>query len=908
MKSIYRRGKNELLRLFLLMSASVLLLLSCKTTQNTISSNHIASVYRTGYDDSTLAKNTLPLLMPYNKIIDPVGQVIKYGDPDLENHALDCVFDPQKKYLAVIDRYGLAILNPVSFKIIDRVSYPDLKTLKHDENTFSGLTWYERNDSLYVLTSVVNSRNSYVLMFHWNGVHSKLVRKFRFEPESPSPIALPNDLAVSYEVDGDYLLVVCNGNNTIVKIDLQTGEKVWTRPTGMVPYGLTIAGNKIYISNWGGTRPGRNAASTAGAPWGSILVDSTTGAASSGTVSVLGLNDGKQIKEIPVGLHPNAIVSNKAGSSVYVANGNSDNVSVINTGSDEVVDTIPVGLFRKGQPYYGDTPNALVLGDNEKTLYVADGMDNAVAVISLSSGMKRSGMLKGFTPTEAYPSGLALDNASHIFVANLEAEGARATVDTTDNAFQTFHTPNKVGTAGVFNAHRMLASVSKIAVPDASQLEAYSARVRKLNLAFRVQLTHKPPRPNVPPRPVPERIGEPSVFHHVIYIIKENRTYDQVLGDDKKGNGDPNLCAFGENVTPNEHKLANNFLLLDNYYASGKSSAEGHQWTDAAMTTDYIEKSVRGWFRSYPHVQNDAMVYSPSGFLWNDALDHGQTVRIYGEAATPHLPNGEHWKDVYKLYQNDKKLSFVNSTTISRVAPILSRSYPGYDSHRVPDVYRARAFIKELHAYEEEPGDQLPNLMVIALPADHTAGLRPGYPTPQSMVADNDLALGQIIDAVTKSRFWSTTAIFVTEDDSQDGWDHVSAYRTVGFVVSPYSRLRQTVHTNYNQTSMVRTIEQILGIPPMNMMDASALPMFDCFEGTRNLAPYNVVPNQVPLDDMNKAFSQLHGKAKHYAKQSMEPQFDHIDGGDDDILNHILWFATMKGRPYPVIQTGEEDD
>ncbi|HKI46637.1 MAG TPA: hypothetical protein VKA08_15015, partial [Balneolales bacterium] len=468
MKSIHREGKNQLLRLFLLTSASILLLLSCKTTKSTVSYNHSPSVYRTGYDDSTLAKNTLPLLMPYNKIIDPAGQTIKYGDPALENHALDCMFDLQKKFLAVIDRYGLAIVNPASFKIIDRVSYPDHKALKHFENTFSGVAWYERNDSLYVLTSVVDSRNSYVLMFYWNGSHSKLVRKFGIEAESPAPIALPNDLAVSHETDGDCLLVVCNGNNTIVKIDLQTGEKVWTRPTGMVPYGLAIAGNKIYISNWGGARPGRNAASTAGAPWGSIFVDSTTGAASSGTVSVLDLKDGRQIREIPVGLHPNAIISNKVGSRVYVANGNSDNVSVINTSTGGVVDTVPVGLFKKGQPYYGDTPNALVLGKDEKTLYVANGMDNAIAVVSLAPGMKDSAMLEGFIPTEAYPSGLALDDANHLFVTNLEAEGARATVgDTADKAFQTFHRSNAVPTAHSFNAHRMLASVSSIPVPDA---------------------------------------------------------------------------------------------------------------------------------------------------------------------------------------------------------------------------------------------------------------------------------------------------------------------------------------------------------------------------------------------------------------------------------------------------------
>ncbi len=215
------------------------------------------------------------------------------------------------------------------------------------------------------------------------------------------------------------------------------------------------------------------------------------------------------------------------------------------------------------------------------------------------------------------------------------------------------------------------------------------------------------------------------------------------------------------------------------------------------------------------------------------------------------------------------------------------------------DQMRADAFIKELKEYEKKPGDQLPQLMVMALPNDHTAGMAPGFPTPRAMVADNDLALGRIIDAVTKSRFWDSTVVFITEDDSQDGWDHVSAYRTTAFVVSPYSHLQKTVHTNYNQTCIVRTIEQILGLPPMNIMDATALPMFDCFDNKKNEATYTFVKNNIPLNEMNKSPSALSGNAKKFAEQSALPEFAHIDGGNDDLLNRILWFASKGNTPYP---------
>jgi len=239
---------------------------------------------------------------------------------------------------------------------------------------------------------------------------------------------------------------------------------------------------------------------------------------------------------------------------------------------------------------------------------------------------------------------------------------------------------------------------------------------------------------------------------------------------------------------------------------------------------------------------------------------------------------------------------------------MLCPTYPGSDELKITDQIRATAFIKELKDYEDKPGDALPNLMVMALSGDHTEGTRPGLPKPEAMVADNDLALGRIIEALSKSRFWKNTVIFITEDDSQAGWDHVSAYRTTGFVVSPYSRLQKTVSTNYNQTCIVRTIEQILGIPPMNIIDATALPMFNCFSDKPSDFPYQAVPNRIKINQINPKLAVLKGEALYYAKASSLPVFDHVDGGRDDLMNHILWFAAKGKKVYPQKLSGKDDD
>nr|WP_294941076.1 bifunctional YncE family protein/alkaline phosphatase family protein [uncultured Mucilaginibacter sp.] len=863
------------------------------------------------YDDSTLTNKLLPVMMPYNRLINPAGQVISFGGPEVENHSMDVKLIGGTTQMAVEDRYGIAIIDTATKKLITRWIYNSDARYKGLMSTYSGLKVAQLKGAtnLFWSAAIASGKNSHSYVFRaaWDGKNINIINTIEFKPQSPSPLALPNEICINSEGGNDYLYVVLNGNNQLVKIDLATNKTVWEKPTGVAPYGLTIVQDKAFVTNWAGPLPTDTLSKeTAGVPYGNAYINPKTGGTLMGTVSVINIATGSTIKEIPVGLHPNAIINSPDGQFVYVANGNSDDVSVLSVAGLKTVATLSVKLMPGKKSFVGDTPNALAINADGTILYVANGLDNAVAVMQLGDKAATKGFgagaVKGFIPTEAYPGGLAVDG-NNLYVTNLEGEGARTGSKELDKG-------DRPGGDEVeaFNSHHQKATVSVIGLPDDKTLQLYTKRVKDLNLTFRQEIARLTPRKNVKPRPMPERIGEPSVFNHVLYIIKENRTYDQVLGDMPEGNGAKSLCIYGDSITPNQHNLARKFLLLDNYYASGKCSAEGHQWTDAAMVTDYVEKSVRAWFRSYPHVQEDALVYGSSGFIWNNAADHGKTVRIYGEACAPHLDDTQTWTSIYNDYKAGKPLKFYNTSTISRVRPMLSQNFPGSDEHRITEQLRASAFIKELKDYEAQPGDALPQLMVMALSADHTVGTRPGLPTPNAMVADNDLALGRIVEAVSKSRFWKNTVIFVTEDDSQAGWDHVSAYRTTGFVISPYSVFQSKVSNNYNQVSMVRSIEQILGIPPMNIMDATALPMFKCFNNRAITTSYQSLGNRVPLDQINPGTAMLKGEALHYAKLSLRPEYDHIDGGNDDVMNRILWFAAKGKKTYPANLAGKDTD
>ncbi len=841
--------------------------------------------------------------LPYNRLIQPAGLQIYFGNEALENHSLDAALSPDGKWLAVEERYSIVFIsttdNKVKFTLPNNL-HPDLRG---GLNTYSGITWLTLNGTTEVYWSTIGvNKRSFVASARWDGIKADFGRMFEYKAAPNTAMALPNEILITNESSRYFLYVVLNGNNKVIKQDLNSGDKIWETDPGVAPYGLTLASGKLYVTNWAGRHPEVNDKEVAGVPWGLARVDNSAGGATrEGSVTVIDPASGNIIKEVVVGLHPNEITSDKSGKFVYVTNSNSDNITVINTSKDEVSETISVRLQPGINPYFGDSPDGLCLSPDGKFLYVANGMDNALAVIKLGKSStirasKKTSTVSGFIPTGAYPSSVSLLNRGYLYVCNIEAAGAR--LGLTDQ-----NTINKV-----FNSHHMLASVSVIPVPDERSLKAYTDTVIALNDLSRATAARLKPREQAQPKPVPDRIGEPSVFKHVVYIIKENRTYDQILGDMKQGNGDPGLCIYGKDITPNTHKLSEEFLLLDNFYVSGKCSAEGHQWTDASIVTDYIEKNMRAWFRSYAHVQTDALVYAPTGFIWDNATRNGKSVRIYGEASVPVMDEKLSWTDVYRKYINSEKIEFTNHTTLEPVSKILSPTYPSFGNHKFSDVMRSDILIKELNKYDAMDGDHLPELMVVALPNDHTNGTRPGFPTPRAFIADNDYALGRIVEAFSKSRFWKNTVIFVVEDDSQSGWDHVSAYRTVSLVISPYSRLKSVNNTFYTQPSMVRTIEQILGLPPMNIEDAIANPMTDCFTSEPDNTPYKAIPNNIPVDELNPPLASLTGKALHYAKKSMLPEFDGVDAGNDNLLNRILWFAAKGNIPYPAKFSGVETD
>jgi hypothetical protein len=399
---------------------------------------------------------------------------------------------------------------------------------------------------------------------------------------------------------------------------------------------------------------------------------------------------------------------------------------------------------------------------------------------------------------------------------------------------------------------------------------------------------------------VPEKLGDPSVFKHVVYVVKENRTYDQVLGDMPKGDGEPKLTIFGKDVTPNHHALADQFVLLDNYYCNGVNSADGHAWSMEGNATSYLERSFGGWTRSYPF-GDDPLSVSSSGFLWDHVLGGGLSFRNYGEFdyAGPATRSG--WKQIYDDYRSGaNRIRFNQNIGVERLRRYSCREYPGWNMD-IPDVLRADAFLKELKAFDAR--GSLPSMSIVYLPQDHTSGLTPGAPTPKACVADNDLALGRIVEGVSKSKFWKETCIFVIEDDPQDGWDHVDGHRSICLVVSPYSRRGAVVSNFYNQTSVLHTMLRILGLPPMNQMDAASPLMTACFTKTPDWRPYTCLENRIPITDLNPPAAP--GKAGYWARQSRRLDLSKPDYGDmDELKNHILWASVHGDRPYPKEWTG----
>jgi DNA-binding beta-propeller fold protein YncE len=711
---------------------------------------------------------------------------------------------------------------------------------------------------------------------------------------------------LAFSPDGKRLYAAFNLSNRLAELDAASGALLRLFDVGVAPYDVVLAGKKAYVSNWGGRRPQPGDVTGPAGRGTLVKVDPTTYIANEGSVSVINLESGKTEAEILVHLHASALAVSPDRRYVVCANAASDNLSVIDTRKDVVIETIwvkpsPADLF-------GASPNALAFDKKGKRLYVANGTQNAVAVIRFKPA-RRASKLLGLIPVGWFPGALAFHpDLKQLCVANIKG-------------IETVKGRDKRSGGSGFNSHQYHGSLSLVPVPKTSELPRLTDAVWDNYHRERIAGAFLPPRPDQPPRPIPERIGEPSVFKHVVYIVKENRTYDQVLGDMPQGNGDPSLCIFGERATPNQHKISSEFVLLDNTYCCSILSADGHQWSMSAFGTDYLEKSFAGWPRSYPDGMGqdeiDALAYAPTGFIWDNALRHGKTLRDYGEFgmptvrwADPNRPGEPDWTACWREYNRPKgEIIFGCQPAIESLRPYLASGTVGWNMN-VPDAFRADYFIRELEEYEKQ--GFFPDLIIICLPNDHTSGTKEGTPTPAAYAADNDLAFGRIVEAIGRSKFWKDTVIFGIEDDPQDGWDHVSAYRTTAYVISPYTKRGSVVGTPYNQVSLLRTIEQILGLPPMNQFDAAADPMFDCFMDTPDFEPFKAVPNRIALDEMNPPKEKIADPLlRRHAAQSARLNFKRVDACPEDVFNRILWHA-VKGSsvPYPAwaVRTRSDDD
>jgi YVTN family beta-propeller protein len=856
---------------------------------------------------------------PVNQVVMPAGKTLDL--PGLRPQAL--ALSPDGRILITAGKTPeIVVVDPQKGQILQHVALPSEKQarpaavsthiLQPDDDgqvSFTGLIFSPDGSRIY-LANV----NGSIKVF---GVSQNCEVTSLFTIHLPPANVpgrradIPAGLAVSH--DGKRLYVVLNLSNRLAELDAATGEVLRLWDTGVAPYDVVLADDKAYVSNWGGRRPDTNSVTGPAGQGTFVRVDPVRSIASEGSVTVIevrhpraGTGRSSKIRapkcEMLTGLHASAMALSPNGRYLVVANAGSDTLSVIDTRTEQIVETIwtrqnPADLF-------GASPNALAFAPSGKTLFVCNGTQNAVAVIAFAPGKSK---LKGLIPVGWFPGAIVYDaRRESLYVANIKGIGpGRA---------------RKSDGRSEFKSDQHYGSLSLVREPGASDL-AKLTRQTLANMRYsRLAQANLPAREGEAPRPVPERVGEPCVFKHVVYLIKENRTYDQVLGDIEEGNGDGNLCVFGEQITPNQHKLAREFVLLDNTYCCGILSADGHQWADTAFATDYMEKSFAGFPRSYPDGMEDsdvdALAYSPAGFIWDNAIAHGKSLRDYGEFAITR----KSWKD--KSRRGSPKFldhyhEFVNGTEIinlhsepavESLRPYLATNSVGWDL-AVPDVFRAAQFIKELKQFEQT--GHFPSLAIICLPNDHTGGTCAGSPTPAAQVADNDLALGQIVEALSHSRFWKETCIMAIEDDPQSGWDHVSGYRTTAYVISPYTKRRQTIRTLYNQTSLLRTIELILGLPPMNQMNATATPMFDCFTNMPDFMPFTAVTNNIPLDQMNpepKKISDPLLRKEAYASARLPVQKE--DQCPEDLLNRILWHA-MKGSqaPYPewAVQTTDDE-
>jgi YVTN family beta-propeller protein len=699
------------------------------------------------------------------------------------------------------NKQTLDVLDSATGSVIQTVELDPRDEAERD-GAGPGLIFSHDGTKVYLATA---NRNS-VLMFDWAKTAHKLTRRKTLNlPDG----AYPQSVALS--ADDRVLFVVGQYSHTLYAVDVASGA-ITSVPVGPYPFGVALSGDgaTAYVSNQAGN-----------------------------TVSLVAVRGQKltTLGQVRVGTHPNYLLADPQRGRIYVSNGDSDSISVIDTSSNVATSTISLAPYQDA--HAGTSPTGLALAADGNTLYVANSGNNDVAVVDVTDTWD-FGHVRGLIPTGWYPTGVQVPkDGSRLLIANAKGLGTGPNLGHNESDPRDF-------TDIVRQLRGYLQIVPR---PDADSLRRFTNQVRANNDIASGIAVKEPNGPD-PETIIPRRSGVGSPIKHIIYIVKENRTYDQVLGDLGKGNGDPQLAIFGQDITPNQHALADRFVTLDNYYADGEVSQDGWDWVTQANSNPYNElASNQGYGGNGAEWNTAGSVDSPvtaanadpsRAFLWDAAHAAGLSFRHYGMFSQPSSSFGPH--NVVKCPQgkNCAYEPLLNDNT--------DQEYPWFDL-TIPDQQRYQEWRREFDQNVEH--DNLPTLEFIDLPRDHTVGWFAGGNTAKAMVADNDLALGEIVDAVSHSKYWNDTAIFVTEDDAQDGPDHVDSHRTVGLVISPYTQRGIVDSHFYSQVSMLRTMELLVGLAPLTQYDAAAMPMLWSFGNSSNSKPYTAITPEQSLAETN---------------------------------------------------------
>ena len=782
------------------------------------------------------APTTLPgitrdgtVILPNGWSLEPAGRQSLLGD-----FPVQLAVHPSEPVLAVLHAgYGeheVMTVDARNGKVIARVAMPE---------TFAGLVWSKDGKRLYV----GGGWDDVIYCFdHADGL---LGGKVTIGYPKPVPNNGHRGVAgLALTEDGKTLWVANVFHHTIARFDLSSGGLVgeWPVEKDSYPYGLLLdeSRGRVYVSLWG---KGEVA-----------VVEGSTGAIQSRWTT----------QE-----HPNEMLLARKGKLLYVANANRNTVSVFDAEAGKALETIGTAINPRAPA--GSTPSSLALSPDENILFVANANTNNLAVVNVTQAGASAPL--GFIPTGWYPTSVRVSrDGKSLYVSNGKGSSSRANRDG----------PNPLARGGVDKTRQYIAglfqgTLSIVPMPGPKQMTAYSRTVYECSpLNKDNPFAVRGPSAEAG-NPIPAKLGVTSPITHCLYIIKENRTYDQVLGDMAEGNGEPSLCLFPESVTPNHHALAKEFVLLDNFYVDGEVSADGHEWSMGAYASDYVERtwplSYRGDRRvPYPAEGALAIARPFGGYLWDRASEKNVSFRSYGE-----------------FIENGPKPGDPGRTKVKGLAGHFDPMFRSFDMN-YPDAKRADRFLEELAGFEKT--GEMPRLIVLRLPNDHTSGASPGKPTVTAYVADNDLALGRVVEGLSKSKFWKSLAIFVVEDDAQNGSDHVDAHRTVAFAISPYVKRRSVDSTMYSTSSMLRTMELILGLEPMSQFDAAARPMANAFTARPDVTPFQCRPARVDLDAKNSA-TAFGAEASKRLDLAVE------DRADDLIFNEIIW-KSVKGADSPM--------